>query len=240
MLRASSVTQSLDRMQRWMGLHGLAANSVDTYLRCARKFLAQVDRPLRAVTRRDVEDYLHTLVAAARRPSTRNVELSAIRCLLRAASRNASHRTRSAIASRRTCSTPALMCARCSSCLGTRIWRRPRRICTGRPRSYDRCRARSICSGRPTGPRLAEPWRCRVPAWARGTWRGKRRPSSGRGGSVIPARSGGGGSCVRSADACATTPICRQCKRDHPTSHVLSHQPLSVHRDWPRATPRAR
>jgi site-specific recombinase XerD len=74
-------------MQRWMALRGLAANSVATYLRCARKFLAQIDRPLRAVTRRDVEDYLHTLVAAARRPSTRNVELSAIRCLLRAAGR---------------------------------------------------------------------------------------------------------------------------------------------------------
>lgn len=30
MLRTSYVTQSLDRMQRWMALRGLAANSVDT------------------------------------------------------------------------------------------------------------------------------------------------------------------------------------------------------------------
>jgi site-specific recombinase XerD len=73
MLRASSVEQSLERMQRWMALRGLAANSVAIYVRCAHKFLTHVDRPLRSVTRRDVEEYLHTLVEAARRPSTRNV-----------------------------------------------------------------------------------------------------------------------------------------------------------------------
>ena len=87
MLRATSVEKSLERMQRWMALRGLAANSVATYARCARKFLAHVDRPLRVITRRDVEDYLHTLVDAARSASTRNVELGAIRCLLRAAGR---------------------------------------------------------------------------------------------------------------------------------------------------------
>lgn len=83
MVRTSYVEQCLGRMQRWMTLRGLAANSVTTYRRCARQFLTHVDRPLARVTRRDIEGYLHTLVDAARSPRTRNVQLSAIRCLLR-------------------------------------------------------------------------------------------------------------------------------------------------------------
>ena len=65
-----------------MVLRGLAPNSVSTYVRCARQFLAHVDRPLAAVKRRDIEGYLHTLVDKARSPRTRNVQLGAIRCLL--------------------------------------------------------------------------------------------------------------------------------------------------------------
>jgi site-specific recombinase XerD len=65
-----------------MALRGLAPNSVYTYVGCARRFLAHVDRPLAAVKRTDIEGYLHTLVDKARSPRTRNVELGAIRCLL--------------------------------------------------------------------------------------------------------------------------------------------------------------
>lgn len=87
MVRESYVEQCLIRMRRWMALRGLAPNSMATYARCARQFLAHVDRPLGAITRRDIEGYLHTLVDAARSPRTRNVQLSAIRCLLRSAVR---------------------------------------------------------------------------------------------------------------------------------------------------------
>ena len=87
MVRESYVEQCLSRMRGWMALRGLAPNSMATYARCARQFLAHVDRPLGAITRRDIEGYLHTLVDAARSPHTRNVQLSAIRCLLRSAVR---------------------------------------------------------------------------------------------------------------------------------------------------------
>lgn len=83
MTRESYVETCLGRMRRWMALRGLAPNSVATYVRCARQFLAHVDRPLGAVKRTDIEGYLHTLVAKARSPRTRNVQLGAIRCLLR-------------------------------------------------------------------------------------------------------------------------------------------------------------
>ena len=83
MARESYVETCLGRMQRWMALRGLAPNSVSTYVRCARQFLTHVDRPLGTVKRTDIEGYLHTLVAKARSPRTRNVQLGAIRCLLR-------------------------------------------------------------------------------------------------------------------------------------------------------------
>jgi hypothetical protein len=57
-----------------MALRGLAPNSVSTYERCARQFLAHVDQPLAAVKRTDIERYLHTLVDKARSPRTRNVQ----------------------------------------------------------------------------------------------------------------------------------------------------------------------
>lgn len=87
MIRPSDIERCLQRMRRWMALRALAPNSVATYVRCARQFLAHVDRPLAAVTRRDIEGYLHTLVAKARSPRTRNVQLGAIRCLLLATGR---------------------------------------------------------------------------------------------------------------------------------------------------------
>jgi len=82
MVRESYVEKCLYRMRRWMALRGLAPNTVFTYVGCARRFLAHVDRPLAAVKRADIEGFLHTLVDKARSSRTRNVQLGAIRCLL--------------------------------------------------------------------------------------------------------------------------------------------------------------
>jgi len=82
MVRESYVEKCLCRMRAWMVLRGLAPNSVSTYVRCARQFLAHVERPLAAVKQTDIEGYLHALVAKARSARTRNVQLGAIRCLL--------------------------------------------------------------------------------------------------------------------------------------------------------------
>ena len=82
MIRESYIEKCLCRMRAWMALRGLAPNSVSTYVRCARQFLAHVERPLAAVKQTDIEGYLHALVAKARSPRTRNVQLGAIRCLL--------------------------------------------------------------------------------------------------------------------------------------------------------------
>ena len=82
MVRQSYVEKCLSRMRKWMALRGLAPNSVSTYVRCARQFLAHVDRTLATVKRTDIEGYLHTLVDKAHSPGTRNVQLGAIRCLL--------------------------------------------------------------------------------------------------------------------------------------------------------------
>ena len=43
MVRESYVEKSLFRMRRWVALRGLAPNSVSTYVRCARQFLAHID-----------------------------------------------------------------------------------------------------------------------------------------------------------------------------------------------------
>jgi site-specific recombinase XerD len=82
MLRPSSIERCLRRLQQWMALRALAPNTVRAYGRYARRFLVHVDRPLAAVTRSDIEAYLHTLIAKGRSPRTRNVQLGAIRALL--------------------------------------------------------------------------------------------------------------------------------------------------------------
>lgn len=71
-------------MREHMEVRGLTAVSISIYQRCARRFMKHVAKPLEAVTGEDVEQYLLGLVRAARRPQTRNVNLAAIRCLLRA------------------------------------------------------------------------------------------------------------------------------------------------------------
>jgi integrase/recombinase XerD len=83
MARETYVNQCLNRMQVWMDLRALKPNTVSTYRRCARRFIAHVDKPLGFVKVGDVQDYLLDLVRKERSPRTRNVNLSAIRCLLR-------------------------------------------------------------------------------------------------------------------------------------------------------------
>ena len=92
MFRSSTVERCLQRLQDWLALRGLAPNTVRAYGQAARRFLAFVDRPLAAIQRADIEAYVHTLIAKARSPRTRNVQLAAIRALLLASG----HRDRTA------------------------------------------------------------------------------------------------------------------------------------------------
>ena len=92
MPRPSYLERCLHRLQQWMALRALAPNTVLAYVRYARRFLVHVDRPLAAVTRQDIEAYVHTLIAKGRSPRTRNVQLGAIRGLLLATG----HRDRTA------------------------------------------------------------------------------------------------------------------------------------------------
>ncbi len=87
MVSETYVEQRLQRMRTWMELRGLKPITVSVYLRCARLFIEQVNKPLRAVKQSDVEQYLLELVRKERSPRTRNVHLAAIRCALRAAVR---------------------------------------------------------------------------------------------------------------------------------------------------------
>jgi site-specific recombinase XerD len=81
----ASVVESLERLDRFMEVRGLRPNTVSVYRRCARRFSAFVGKPLGAVERRDVEDYLLSLARAGRSPRSRNVYLAAIGCYLQAA-----------------------------------------------------------------------------------------------------------------------------------------------------------
>jgi site-specific recombinase XerD len=84
MIRDSYVEQCLERMRAWMQLRALKPNTVSTYVRCARQFIRRVQKPLGAVKGGDVKDYLLELTQKDRNPRTRNVNLAAVRCLLRA------------------------------------------------------------------------------------------------------------------------------------------------------------
>jgi site-specific recombinase XerD len=84
MIRDNYIEQCQQRMRVWMELRGLAPVTVSVYLRCARRFIEHLDRPLGTVTTKDVEQYLLELARRGRSPRTRNVNLAAIRCALRA------------------------------------------------------------------------------------------------------------------------------------------------------------
>ena len=82
MTEPNDVQSSLDRMKIHMELRGLRPNTVSTFARCARRFLAHTDKAPADVTSTDVESFLLDLVRKGRSPRTRNVNLAAVRCLL--------------------------------------------------------------------------------------------------------------------------------------------------------------
>ena len=84
MTEPNDVQSSLDRMKIHMKLRGLRPNTVSTFARCARRFLAHTDKAPADVTSTDVESFLLDLVRKGRSPRTRNVNLAAVRCLLAA------------------------------------------------------------------------------------------------------------------------------------------------------------
>jgi len=84
MSKPSDVEKSIERMKVYMELRGLRPNTVYTFTYCARRFLVHVGKPPRAVTTHDVEEFLLDLHRKGRSPRTRNVNLSAVRCLLAA------------------------------------------------------------------------------------------------------------------------------------------------------------
>src|SRR4051812_48912346 len=84
MVSEKYVEQRLERMRVWMELRGLAPVTVSIYLRCARRFIEKAGKPLGAIKPKEIGEYMHALVGAGRSASTRNVNLAAIRCVLRA------------------------------------------------------------------------------------------------------------------------------------------------------------
>jgi len=84
MTEPNDVQSSLDRMKIHMELRGLRPNTVSTFARCARRFLAHTDKSPADVTSADVESFLLDLGRKGRSPRTRNVNLAAVRCLLAA------------------------------------------------------------------------------------------------------------------------------------------------------------
>jgi site-specific recombinase XerD len=78
----TDVQKSIERMMSRMDLRGLRPNTVSTFAGCARRFLAQVGKAPSVVTAADVETFLLDLCRRGSTPSTRNVNLAAVRCLL--------------------------------------------------------------------------------------------------------------------------------------------------------------
>jgi site-specific recombinase XerD len=83
MVHENQVEQSLLRMRVWMELRGLSSATISVYLRCTRRFIEHVAKPLDQVEVGDVEQYLLELVQKGRSPRTRNVNLAAIRFAFR-------------------------------------------------------------------------------------------------------------------------------------------------------------
>jgi integrase len=79
---ADDAQKSLDQMKIFMELRGLQPNTVYTFALCARRFLAHAGKTPTAIKAVDVESFLLDLTRKGRSPQTRNVNLSAVRCLL--------------------------------------------------------------------------------------------------------------------------------------------------------------
>ena len=79
---ANDAQKSLDQMKIFMELRGLQPNTVYTFALCGRRFLAHAGKVPAAIKTADVESFLLDLTRKGRSPQTRNVNLSAVRCLL--------------------------------------------------------------------------------------------------------------------------------------------------------------
>jgi integrase/recombinase XerD len=79
---AHDARKSLDQMKIFMELRGLQPNTVYTFALCARRFLAHAGKVPADIETADVESFLLDLTRKGRSPQTRNVNLSAVRCLL--------------------------------------------------------------------------------------------------------------------------------------------------------------
>jgi integrase/recombinase XerD len=79
---ANDAQRSLDQMKVFMELRGLQPNTVYTFALCARRFLAHAGKSPADIKAADVESFLLDLTRKGRSPQTRNVNLSAVRCLL--------------------------------------------------------------------------------------------------------------------------------------------------------------
>jgi len=79
---ASDAEKSLDRMKIFMELRGLQPNTVYTFALCARRLLTHAGKAPADIKAADVESFLLDLTRKGRSPQTRNVNLSAVRCLL--------------------------------------------------------------------------------------------------------------------------------------------------------------
>ena len=77
----------LSKLVKALELRAVRPNTRETYLRCARKFLDAVGKPVGRVTRSDIEQFLHGQVQRGCAPRTRNIYLAAIRCLLQTVGR---------------------------------------------------------------------------------------------------------------------------------------------------------
>ena len=84
MVRDSYVRKQLQRMRDRMEVRGLRLITVTIYLRCLRRFIMCVGKPLGRATTQDVEQYLLELARRGIHPRTRNVVLSALRFAFRA------------------------------------------------------------------------------------------------------------------------------------------------------------
>jgi hypothetical protein len=67
MTELNDVQSSLDRMKIHMELRGLRPNTVSTFARCARRFLAHTDKAPADVTSTDVEAFCSTWSAKGAR-----------------------------------------------------------------------------------------------------------------------------------------------------------------------------
>jgi integrase/recombinase XerD len=84
MVHDSYVDQVVAQVETKMLLRELAPLTIETYVRCVRRFIARVRKPLGAVKAKDVEQYLLDMAHQDRSPGTRNVNLAAIRFAFRA------------------------------------------------------------------------------------------------------------------------------------------------------------